>query len=61
MMVSRNFWSGMVFGAAAGMALVALMREKRPQTPMERTKVVMGRTARRAHGALRAVAGRFAD
>lgn len=67
MMKNRTFWDGMAVGAAAGMMLgmAMLMRRRREATPMERTKVAMGRTARqamrRAHGAWSHMAGRFSD
>ena len=64
--MNRNFWHGMAMGVAAGMmvGLVVLAR-RNSATPMERTKMMMGRTARRAmkkaHGAMNQMAGRFSD
>ena len=62
--MNRNFWNGMAMGAAAGVMVGLMMMAKRSQsTPMERTRSVMGRTAkramRRAQGAWREMAGRF--
>jgi hypothetical protein len=64
--MNRSFWNGMAMGAAAGMMLgLMAMSWRREETPMERTKMVMGRTARRAmkkaHGALNQMAGRFSE
>lgn len=64
-MKNRTFWDGMAVGAAAGMFLgmAMLMRRRREATPMERTKIVVGRTARqamrRAQGAWSSMAGKF--
>jgi hypothetical protein len=66
-MKDRTFWDGVAVGAAAGMifGLAMLMGRRREVTPMERTKMVVGRTARqamrRAHGAWNQMAGRFSD
>lgn len=66
MMKNRTFWDGMAVGAAAGMIGMAMvMMRRREATPMERTKMVVGRTARqamkRARGAWNNMAGRFSD
>jgi len=64
--VNRKFLSGMAMGAAAGMMFGMLMMSRRPQpTPMEYTRMVMGRSARhamkKARNAWGHVAGRFSD
>jgi hypothetical protein len=64
--VNRNFWNGMAMGAAAGMMVGFMVMARRHQpTTMDRTKTVMGRTARhamkRAQGAWTQMAGRFSD
>jgi adenine/guanine phosphoribosyltransferase-like PRPP-binding protein len=66
-MKSRSFWDGMAMGAAAGLVLgvAILMSRRREPTPMERTRMVVGRTARqavrRARGVLGDMAGKFSD
>ena len=64
--MNRNFWNGIAMGAAAGVMVGLMMMARRNQpTAMERTRTVMGRTARRAmrraQGALNQMAGRFSD
>lgn len=64
--MTRNFWHGMAMGVAAGaMVGFMVMSRRHEATPMERTKMMMGRTARRAmkraHGAMNQMAGRFSD
>lgn len=64
--MTRNFWQGMAMGAAAGMMVGFMVMARRHQaSPMEQTKMMMGRTARRAmkkaHGAMNQMAGRFSD
>jgi hypothetical protein len=67
MMKNRSFWDGMAVGAAAGLmfGMAMVMRRRRESTPMERTRMVVGRTARqamrRARGAWSDMAGRFSD
>ncbi len=64
--MNRNFWNGMAMGAAAGVMVGFMVMARRHQpTPMEQTRMVMGRTARhamkRARGAFTQMAGRFSD
>jgi adenine/guanine phosphoribosyltransferase-like PRPP-binding protein len=64
---NRSFWDGMAVGAAAGLMLgmAMVVRRRHEPTPMERTKMVVGRTTRqairRARGAWSNMAGRFSD
>ncbi|HHY44461.1 MAG TPA: hypothetical protein GX512_01950 [Firmicutes bacterium] len=64
-MKNRSFWDGLAMGTAAGLMLsmVMLMTRRREMSPMERTRMVVGRTARqaarRARGVLSDMAGRF--
>jgi len=65
-MKNRSFWDGLVMGAAGGMFLGLLVLARRKEmTHMEKTRLVLGRTARRAlrraQGTLGRVAGRFSD
>lgn len=65
-MMRRTFWDGLAMGAAAGMLFgVYLLSRRRSLTPMERTRMVIGRTAKRAvrhaQGTLNRVAQRFSD
>lgn len=65
-MLKRSFWDGLAIGAAVGMIFGVLMLSRRKRMgPMERTKVLVGRTARqalrRAQGTIGRMAGRFAD
>jgi hypothetical protein len=61
-----SFWEGLMVGVAA-CALMGLMvmERRKSQTPMERTKRVVARTARRAlksaQGTISSVAGRLSD
>lgn len=64
--MNRNFWNGMAMGAAAGVMIgFMVMSMRRPMTPMERTKMAMGRTAKRAmkkaRYAMNGMADRFSD
>ena len=64
--MNRKFFTGMAMGAAAGMMVGLMMMARRHQpTPMEQTRMVMGRSARhamrKARGALSQMAGRFSD
>jgi hypothetical protein len=64
--MNRKFLSGMAMGAAAGMFMGAVLMSRRHQpTPMEHTRMVMGRSARhamkKARKAWGQVAGRFSD
>ncbi|MGI6662484.1 MAG: hypothetical protein ACOX4B_03270 [Bacillota bacterium] len=66
-MKNRSFWDGLAMGTAAGLMLgmVMLMSRRREPTPMERTRMVVGRTARqavrRARGVIGDMAGKFSD
>ena len=64
--MNRKFFTGMAMGAAAGMMVGLMMMARRHQpTPMEQTRMVMGRSARhamkKARGAWGRMAGRFSD
>ncbi|MGE5579547.1 MAG: hypothetical protein ACM3WU_05805 [Bacillota bacterium] len=64
--MNRKFLSGMAMGAAAGMVFGLVMMSRRHQpTPMEHTRMVVGRSARhamrKARNAWGQVAGRFSD
>ncbi len=63
-MRGRTFWGGVVLGAGAGFFLGHLMVNRR-QTPMERTKMMIGKSAQKvlktAQGTLGQVANRLSD
>lgn len=66
MLRNRTFWDGLAMGAAAGMLFgVFLLSRRRSPTAMDKTRMVIGRTAkhavRRAQGTLNRVAERFSD
>ncbi len=65
-MKNRTFWDGMALGAGVGVMFgLAAMMFRRRQTPMERTRMIMGKSAQRmlrtAQGTLGRVANRFSD
>ncbi|HHW18900.1 MAG TPA: hypothetical protein GXX30_08355 [Firmicutes bacterium] len=65
-MKNKTFWDGLAMGGALGILVGALMLSRRMKmTPMTRTKMIVGRTARhalrRAQGTLGRMVGRFSD
>ncbi|MGI6642503.1 MAG: hypothetical protein ACOX3V_00570 [Bacillota bacterium] len=65
-MRNRGFWDGMALGAGVGVAFgLVTMLLRRRRTPMERTRMIMGKGAKRilrsAQGTLGRVANRFSD
>ncbi|MGI6162537.1 MAG: hypothetical protein ACOYEQ_01220 [Bacillota bacterium] len=62
-MRNRTFWDGLAMGAIAGMVLGLAMLSRERMTPMEETRMAMGRTARRAwrraQGSVGRMVGRF--
>ncbi len=62
--MNSKFLNGIAMGAAAGILVGIIMMSRRHQpTPMEQTRMIMGRSAkhamRRARGAWKEMAGRF--
>ena len=64
-MRGRTFWGGLVLGAGAGMFLGHFVACRRRQTPVERTKMMIGKSAHKvlktAQGTLGRVADRLSD
>ncbi|HHY17352.1 MAG TPA: hypothetical protein GX524_04690 [Firmicutes bacterium] len=62
-MKNRTFWDGLAVGAIAGMVLGLAVLSRERMTPMEQTKMAMGRSARRAwrraQGSVGRMVGRF--
>lgn len=60
-----SFWDGLMMGAAFGVAMGSIFMSRRRTGPIERTKMMVARTARRAmrkaHGTLSQMAGKFSD
>jgi hypothetical protein len=60
MIGNRKFWDGVAMGAAAGALIsLVLLRRRRPG-PMEQTKMVVSRTAKRAMGKAQNTLGQLA-
>lgn len=62
---TRKFWDGVAMGAAAGALISLLVLKRRRPGPMEQTKMVMSRTAKRAmdkaQGTIGQLAGKISD
>ncbi len=65
MMKERSFWDYLAMGVAAGAAIGLVVMAKRRPDSMERAKMMIGRTARRAmtgaQGMVGQITGRFSD
>lgn len=63
MIRNRRFWDGMALGAGVGVALGCAFMFRRRKTPMERTRMMLGKSAKRllgsAQGTINKVADRF--
>lgn len=58
-MRNRTFWDGLAMGAIAGIALGMVMLSRERMTPMDQTRMVLGRTARRVWGRAQGSVGRM--